>query len=34
MSKKELKKSLWDLWSLTDGELGVKPPEKEMKKWR
>lgn len=34
MSKKELKKSLWDIWSLTDGELGEQPPEEEMEKWR
>ena len=34
MSKEEKKKHLWDLWSLTDGELGEKPPEKEIKKWR
>ena len=32
--EEEAKKSLWDLYSMTDGELGVKPPEKEMKKWR
>ena len=34
MSKEEMQKHLWNLWSLTDGGLGEKPPEKEMKKWR
>jgi len=34
MSEKELKKHLWNLYSLTDGELGEKPPEKELDKWR
>lgn len=32
--KKEMEKQLWDLYSLTDGELGEKPPEREMQKWR
>ena len=34
MTKEELQRHLWHLYSLTDGKLGVKPPEKEMRKWR
>jgi len=29
----EMKKQLWDLYSLTGGKMGVKPPEEELKKW-
>jgi len=32
--KKEMEKQLWDLYSLSDGKLGKKCPEKEMRKWR
>ena len=34
MTKEELDKHLWNLWSLSGGKIGKKPPEKEMKKWR
>lgn len=34
MTKEELQKSLWDLYSLTDGRLGEAPPEEVMKEWR
>ena len=34
MTKGELEKHMWDLWSLSDGKIGEEPPEKEMKKWR
>ena len=34
MSKEEMQKHLWNLYSLTDGELGEKPPEKIMEEWR
>ena len=34
MSKEELKKHLWNLWSLTNGEIGEEPPEEEKEKWR
>ena len=34
MSKKELKKHLWNLYSLSDGKMGEKPPEEEMEKWK
>ena len=34
MTKKELQKHLWNLWSLSNGEIGEKPPEEEMKKWK
>ena len=30
----EMKKHLWNLYSLTNGELGEKPPEEIMKEWR
>ena len=30
----KMKKHMWHLWSLTDGEMGEKPSEKEMEKWR
>ena len=30
----EMKKHLWNLYSLTDGEIGEKPPEKIMEEWR
>lgn len=30
----KMKKHLWNLWSLTNGEMGEKPPEEEMDKWR
>ena len=30
----ETKKHLWNLWSLTDGEIGEKPPEEVMVEWR
>ena len=30
----ERKRHLWNLWSLSEGKIGVKPPEKEMRKWR
>ena len=33
MTKEELDKHLWNLWSLSGGKIGKKPPEKEMKKW-
>ena len=33
-AKNKLKKHLWDLWSLSNGEIGEKPPEEEMKKWK
>jgi len=31
--KQEFKKHLWDLYSLSDGEIGEKPPKEEMEKW-
>ena len=31
---KAIKKHLWNLWSLTNGELGEEPPEEEKEKWR
>lgn len=34
MTKEELDKHLWNLWSLSGGKIGVKPSEKEMRKWR
>ena len=34
MSKKEIQKHLWNLYSLTDGEIGEAPPDEEMEKWR
>lgn len=35
MSKsKEMKRHLWNLWSLTDGEIGEEPPEEVMDRWR
>ena len=33
MSKEE-KKHLWNLWSLSGGEIGEEPPEEVMKEWR
>ena len=33
-SKNKLKKHLWDLWSLSNGKMGEKAPEEEMKKWK
>ena len=33
MNKDEPKKHLWNLYSLSDGEIGEKPPEEEMEKW-
>jgi len=30
---KEMKKHLWNLYSLSDGEMGEQPPEEEMEKW-
>ena len=32
--EEEQKKAMWDLWSLSGGKVGVKPSEKEMRKWR
>ncbi len=32
--RKEIKKHLYNLFSLTDGELGEKPPEEVMEEWR
>ena len=34
MTKEELEKSLWNLWSLSGGKIGKKPPKKELDKWR
>ena len=33
MTKEELKKHMWNLYSLTDGELGEQPPEEVLKEW-
>ena len=34
MSKEEMQRHLWNLWSLTGGEIGEEPPEEVYKKWR
>ncbi len=34
MTKEELNRHLYNLWSLSGGKIGKKPPEKEMEKWR
>lgn len=34
MTKEELKKHLWNLWSLSDGEIGEEPSDEDMKEWR
>ena len=31
--KRERKKALWDLWSLSGGEIGEGPPEEVLKEW-
>jgi len=31
--KSEREKQLWDLWSLSDGEIGEKLPEEVLKEW-
>lgn len=31
---KQRKKQMWDLWSLTDGEMGEEPPKEVMDEWR
>lgn len=33
-SKEESQKHLWDLWSLSGGELGEEPPEEVVEEWR
>ena len=33
MTKKDMKKHLWNLYSLSDGEIGEKSPKEEMEKW-
>ena len=33
-TSKEMKKHLWDLWSLTGGELGEEPLDEVLDEWR
>ena len=33
MSRKR-RKELWDLWSLSGGEIGEEPPEEVLEEWR
>ena len=33
MTKEELDKHLWNLWSLSGGKIGKKPPQEELDKW-
>ncbi len=30
----EMRKHMWNLWSLTGGEIGEEPPEEVMEEWR
>ena len=34
MMSKEMKRHLWNLWSLSGGEIGEEPPEEVMDEWR
>ena len=34
MTKGELDKHLWNLWSLSGGKIGKKPSKEELDKWR
>ena len=33
MMNEETKKHLWNLWSLSGGEIGEEPPEAVLKEW-
>jgi len=33
LMKRERKKQLWNLWSLSDGQIGEEPPEEFLDEW-